>query len=238
MIPLKDDNPTQRTSIIRWIIIFLCSLVFLIQIISHNNNDLIFYFGFKPASLFNKSYESKSFIPLLTILTSMFMHGGWLHFIGNMLYLWIFADNVEDKFGKKKFIFFYIFCGVISALTQYIGDRNSPIPMIGASGAIAGVLGAYIYFFPKAKILVIIPLLIFFFTTRLPSLVVLGFWFLIQFMNMAFLDDGSSNIAWLAHIGGFICGLLFAFLSGSNKTKKGKSKLIKKTIKKKGPWES
>ena len=236
MIPLKDDNPTKRKSVIRAIVISICSIIFLIQITSINNNALIFYFGFKPESIFNYSYTSNTFNPFLTIFTSMFMHGGWLHFLGNMLYLWIFADNVEDKIGRRKFIYFYLLSGVAAAFTQYMGDTKSSIPMIGASGAIAGVLGAYIYFFPKAKILVLVPLLIFFFTIRLPSVIVLGFWFLIQFINLSFISNESSNVAWLAHIGGFLFGLIYAFFFGDKIRKKGKSKLIKK--KDKSPWES
>ncbi len=230
MIPIKDDNPTRKYSIIRIIILILCSLVFFIQISSNNNSDLIFYFGFKPNSLFNNSYQEPTFNPILTILTSMFMHDGWIHFLGNMLYLWIFADNVEDIIGRKKFIIFYLFCGTIAAFTQFFGNINSPIPMIGASGAIAGVLGAYFYLFPKAKVLVIVPLLIFFFTTRLPAAVVLGFWFIIQFINFSIIN--SSGVAWLAHIGGFIAGLIYAFFFIKNKNiknyKKGISIMLKK----------
>lgn len=237
MIPIKDDNPTKNRSVFRWIIIFLCLVVFLFQIFSHNNQELIFYFGFKPASLFNTYYDSPSFFPLFTIFTSMFMHGGWLHFLGNMLYLWIFSDNIEDKLGKKKFILFYFLAGIVAAITQYFGDTNSFIPMIGASGAIAGVLGAYIYFFPRAKILVIIPLFIFFFTSRLSALIVLGFWFLIQFINLS-LSNESSNVAWLAHIGGFLFGLIYASLFKEKKIKKGKSALVKKVKNNYGPWEN
>tara|TARA_A100001015_G_C15015944_1_gene725515 strand:- start:957 stop:1673 length:717 start_codon:yes stop_codon:yes gene_type:complete len=238
MIPLKDDNPTKKKSVIRLILVIICSIVFLIQITSVNNNELIFYFGFKPNSIFNSTYQVKTFTPLLTIFTSMFMHGGWLHFLGNMLYLWIFADNIEDKVGRKKFILFYLLSGIAAALTQYLGDTQSSIPMIGASGAIAGVLGAYIYFFPRAKVLVIIPLLIFFFTARLPSIIVLGFWFFIQFINLTFLSNSSSNVAWLAHIGGFLFGLIYAFLFKEKTRKKGKSKLIKKRKGDDNPWNN
>ena len=163
------------------------------------------------------------------------MHSGWLHFLGNMLYLWIFADNIEDKIGSKNFIIFYLFCGVIAAISQYLSNTKTSIPMIGASGAIAGVLGAYIYLFPKAKITVIMPMLIFFFTVKLPSYIVLGFWFFIQFINI----NDNSNIAYLAHIGGFVSGLLYAALFIKKTTyKKGRSKLIRKKTDNKGPWEN
>ena len=108
MIPLKDDNPTQNKSIVRLLILLVCLIVFLLQISSANKNELLFYYGFKPASILNSDFANYTFSPTLTIFTSMFMHGGWLHFLSNMLYLWIFADNVEDVLGKKKFIFFYI----------------------------------------------------------------------------------------------------------------------------------
>lgn len=162
MIPLKDDNPTQNKSIVRLLILLVCLIVFLLQISSANKNELLFYYGFKPASILNSDFANYTFSPTLTIFTSMFMHGGWLHFLSNMLYLWIFADNVEDVLGKKKFIFFYVMSGISAAIFQMLADINSQIPMVGASGAIAGVLGAYMYLFPKAKILVLVPLLIFF----------------------------------------------------------------------------
>ena len=166
MIPLKDDNPTQNKSIVRLVILLVCLIVFLLQISSANKNELLFYYGFKPASILNSDFANYTFSPMLTIFTSMFMHGGWLHFLSNMLYLWIFADNVEDVLGKKKFIFFYIMSGICAAIFQMLADINSQIPMVGASGAIAGVLGAYMYLFPKAKILVLVPLLIFFFHNK------------------------------------------------------------------------
>ena len=232
MIPLKDDNPTRNRTFIRLIIIILCSLVFLFQI-SSDSNYLIQYYGFKPSSLFSFDYNLPTFIPSLTLITSMFLHGGWLHFLGNMIYLWIFGDNIEDSIGFKKFIVFYLSSGVFACLAQAFGNIDSDIPMIGASGAIAGVLGAYFYLFPRAKILVLIPIVIFFFTIRLPAFIVLGFWFILQFLNFSLLADGSSNVAWLAHIGGFIYGLLYASLFvKKNKRKRGKSIMPKK----KNPW--
>ena len=224
MIPIKDDNPTRRKSILRFIIIIICSIVFFIQL-NGDNYYLINFYGYKPASLTTTDYQFDTFNPILTIFTSMFMHGGWLHFLGNMLYLWIFSDNIEDALGKKKFIIFYLLSGIAAALFQSIGDLDSNIPMIGASGAIAGVLGAYIYLYPKAKILVIVPLLIFFFSVRLPAIIVLGFWFFIQFINVI-IGDQNSNVAWMAHIGGFVFGLIYCVLF-TNKNKKGNSVFLK-----------
>ena len=153
MIPLYDENPVKNKSYIRLFILIICSLVFIYQITSNSFNSLVFYFGFKPASLFGES-EFKTFIPIMTLFTSMFMHGGWMHFLGNMLYLWIFSDNIEDKMGRKNFIVFYLSCGIVAAISQAFANINSQIPMIGASGAIAGVLGSYMYLYPKAKVLV------------------------------------------------------------------------------------
>ena len=140
--------------------IYMCDSFFFFQISSSQPNLITYYFGFKPASLFN-SFENPSFPPLLTLITSIFMHGGWMHLIGNMMYLVIFADNIEDVFGTKKFIVFYFLAGVFASLSQALLNLSSEIPMIGASGAIAGVLGAYLYYFPRAKILVLVPFLFF-----------------------------------------------------------------------------
>ncbi len=229
MIPLHDDNPVKNKSYVRLIILSLCTIVFFLQISSNNNNLLIYYFGFKPISLFADT-SAPSFSPVLTILTSIFMHGGWMHFIGNMLYLWIFADNVEDKMGKTKFFVFYLLAGFFASITQAMADLNSEIPMIGASGSIAGILGAYLYLFPKAKVLVLIPFFIFF-TIRIPAFVLLIFWFIYQFLNIS---NVESSVAWLAHIGGFIFGYLFVALGGVKKMKKSQSVFVKR---KKGPWD-
>ena len=231
MIPLKDENPVNSKSYIRLIILIICSLIFLFQSFGGINSFLIGYFGFKPVSLIDSS-GIETFNPFLTIFTSMFMHGGWLHFLGNMLYLWIFADNVEDVLGHKRFIIFYLFSGVCASLSQFIFDINSPIPMIGASGAIAGVLGAYFYLFPKAKVLVLIPFIIFF-TIRVPANILLLFWFFYQFI---YIYDEQSNVAWIAHVGGFIFGLIYVIATRQKKfeSKTGKSVFLKN---RKGPWD-
>ena len=231
MIPLKDENPVNSKSYIRLIILIICSLIFLFQSFGGINSFLIGYFGFKPASLIDSS-GIETFSPFLTIFTSMFMHGGWIHFLGNMLYLWIFADNVEDALGHKKFLIFYLFSGVFASLSQFVFDINSQIPMIGASGAIAGVLGAYFYLFPKAKVLVLIPFIIFF-TIRVPANILLLFWFFYQFI---YIYDEQSNVAWIAHVGGFIFGLIYVIATRQKKfeSKTGKSVFLKN---RKGPWD-
>ena len=231
MIPLKDDNETQNKCYARLIILIICTLIFFSQILSPNTNYWIYYFGFKPLSLYqNVTYPS--FPGFLTLITSLFLHGGWMHFLGNMLYLWIFADNVEDKLGIKKFIFFYLISGIFASLTQAFFNISSEVPMIGASGSIAGVLGAYLYYFPKAKVLVLIPFFIIF-TIKVQAYVLLIFWFLYQFLNLSNVD---SSVAWLAHIGGFVFGYFFAIVNKNKKErKKGKTIFLNKD--KKGPWD-
>lgn len=230
MIPLYDENTTRTKSYIRFLILIICSLVFIIQISTNTETLIINYFGFKPKSLLGNG-TLNTFYPFLSLITSLFIHGGWIHFLGNMLYLWIFADNVEDEFGHKEFFIFYLIAGVFANLSQFIFNVDSNIPIVGASGAIAGVLGAYLYLFPKAKILVLLPFLIFF-TIRVPAFALLIFWFFYQFFN---LSNQESNVAWLAHIGGFLFGLIYCIIF----KKKRKEFVIGKSIllRKKGPWD-
>ena len=230
MIPLKDENPTKNKCYLRYVILFICLVVFFFQISSSQSNLITYYFGFKPASFFN-NFDKPTFFPVLTLFTSLFMHGGWMHLIGNMMYLVIFADNIEDVFGKKKFILFYLFSGIFASFSQALLNLSSDVPMIGASGAIAGVLGAYLFYFPKAKILVLVPFFIFF-TLRIPASILLIFWFIFQFLNLSNIE---SSIAWMAHIGGFVFGYIFSIINGKKPIqKKGSSIFLNK---KKGPWD-
>ena len=230
MIPLKDENPTKNRCYLRYVILFICLVVFFFQISSSQSNLITYYFGFKPASFFN-NFDKPTFFPVLTLFTSLFMHGGWMHLIGNMMYLVIFADNIEDVFGKKKFILFYLFSGIFASFSQALLNLSSDVPMIGASGAIAGVLGAYLFYFPKAKILVLVPFFIFF-TLRIPASILLIFWFIFQFLNLSNIE---SSIAWMAHIGGFVFGYIFSIINGKKPIqKKGSSIFLNK---KKGPWD-
>ena len=230
MIPLKDENPTKNRCYLRYVILFICLVVFFFQISSSQSNLITYYFGFKPASFFY-NFDKPTFFPILTLFTSLFMHGGWMHLIGNMMYLVIFADNIEDVFGKKKFILFYLFSGIFASFSQALLNLSSDVPMIGASGAIAGVLGAYLFYFPKAKILVLVPFFIFF-TLRIPASILLIFWFIFQFLNLSNIE---SSVAWMAHIGGFIFGYIFSIINGKRPIqKKGSSIFLDK---KKGPWD-
>jgi membrane associated rhomboid family serine protease len=151
---------------------------------------------------------------ILTLFTSMFLHGGFLHIAGNMLYLWIFGNNVEDAMGRPQYAIFYLLCGVLSGLTQVAAGPNVQIPSIGASGAIAGVLGAYIVLFPRARVATLIFLGIFVRTVNLPAILVLGFWFLLQLLNgvLSMSTFQSGGVAWFAHIGGFLAGLVLVWL--------------------------
>ncbi|MDH5650167.1 MAG: rhomboid family intramembrane serine protease, partial [Gammaproteobacteria bacterium] len=144
----------------------------------------------------------------LTLLTSMFLHGGWMHLIGNMLYLWIFGNNIEDAMGHGRFIIFYLLCGVIAALAHAIPNAGSAVPMIGASGAISGVLGAYLLLYPHARVLVLLPLGFFSQLIRLPAVLVLGFWFVLQLISSAISTSKTGGVAWGAHIGGFVAGMV------------------------------
>lgn len=156
---------------------------------------------------------AEPFEAIMPLFSSLFLHAGWMHLIGNMLYLWVFGDNVEDKLGSVRFIFFYLLCGVIASLVHVSMDPTSSIPTVGASGAISGVLGAYLVLFPKARVLTLIPIFIFLQVAELPALIVLGLWFVLQFINgMVSVSSGTAGmggVAWWAHIGGFVAGLVF-----------------------------
>jgi len=211
MIPLRDDNPIRTRPLVTFALIALCTLAFLWQVsLSANGQQQVAYlFGFIPAVLFGNAQLEGQWIPAsTTIITSMFLHGGWLHLIGNMLYLWIFGDNIEDRIGRGRFLVFYLVCGGVAALGQGLADPQSEIPMIGASGAISGVLGAYLVLYPRAKVLVLLPLLIFITTVRVPALVVLGIWFAGQLLSSLIAAPGSGGVAFAAHVGGFVAGVV------------------------------
>ena len=214
MIPLNDDNPTRTTPYLTWGLIAACVAVFLWQVSlgPRDGQAAIYGLGMIPGVLFGRVAlpEELALIPAwLTVFSSMFLHGGWMHLIGNMLYLWIFADNIEDGLGRGRFIVFYLVCGVAAAMAQAIPAPASEIPMVGASGAISGVLGAYLLLHGKARVLVLIPLGFFTQIVRLPALLVLGLWFAMQLLSELGAGDGAG-VAFRAHIGGFVAGLALA----------------------------
>jgi membrane associated rhomboid family serine protease len=240
VIPLKDDNPTHSTPIVTYIIIGICVVVFLLELSSpYYKTGAIFYsWGVIPASLIHGvpiPDEIYRVPPTATLITSMFMHGGFMHLIGNMLYMWIFADNIEDEIGKVKFIIFYILSGIAAALTQVFLNTESMIPMVGASGAIGGVLGAYIVNHPRAKVLVLIPLGFFSQIVKIPAIFVLGIWFILQFVNSAFTSSAGGGVAYGAHIGGFVFGAVAILFF--NRNVKRKTALKKRSVKSKNPWD-
>ena len=211
MFPIKDDNPTESRPYVTCALIGLNILIFFYQIGLEENirTSLIFEYGFKPSQLFsNENSMNLKQSSLLTIFTSMFLHGGLFHLLGNMLFLWIYGNNVEDSMGHIKFLIFYLLCGLAASLLQAIVSFDSSIPMIGASGAVSGVLSAYFLLYPKARVLTLVVLLIFITFIRIPAGLLIGFWFLSQIINAYFNDPNSPGVAWYAHIGGFLMGLL------------------------------
>ena len=226
MIPLSDDNPTHSKPYVTIALITLCCLLFIWQLsLGSDGRKAIFALGIIPTSLLQDTplpTNLRWVSPEMTLLTSMFLHGGFMHLAGNMLYLWIFGDNIEDILGKPVFLVFYFICGIVAALSQALPEPSSQIPMIGASGAISGVLGAYVVFFPKKKIKVAIPFGFFLQILRLPAYVVLIFWFILQLINGANAGSGGG-IAFGAHIGGFVAGLVLAPILAVVTRKKTKS---------------
>jgi membrane associated rhomboid family serine protease len=213
VIPLHDDNPTSIRPVITIALIILCSLVFLWQVSLGANGfeSAIFSLGVIPATLLGDKVlppELTLLPPALTVVTSMFMHGGWMHLIGNMLFLWIFSNNIEDAMGHVRFVVFYLLCGIVAVFAQALPNIDSTIPMIGASGAISGVLGAYLLLFPHARVLVLIPLGFYSRTLYLPAMAVLGLWFILQLVNSLLADPRAGGVAFGAHIGGFIAGMV------------------------------
>ena len=229
MIPLKDDNPTEKKPLITYFIISLCVLIFLIQFSfqSYKTGQLFYTYGLIPSVLMghNQLPVDLYAVPsMITIFTSMFMHGGFMHLAGNMLYMWIFADNIEDNLGPLRFLIFYLLAGIGAAMTQVLMDTNSQVPMIGASGAIGGVLGAYLINYPNAKVLVLIPFGFFSQLLKIRALYVLGFWFVLQFIS------NGSGVAYAAHIGGFVSGIILILFFNKKRNIKIKNKITK------GPW--
>ena len=206
MIPLRDANPTHRTPYITIGLIVTNTLIFLFELLLQSQSLLssfIQQWGVVPVELVQ-------FAPLelITIFSSMFLHGGWSHLLGNMLYLWVFGDNIEEKLGHTRFLVFYLLGGIVAVAAQVILNSDSFIPLIGASGAIAAVLGGYLVEFPRARVVTLVGWV----AIPLPAILVLGFWFVLQFFQgVASLDAAnmqSGGVAFFAHIGGFVAGLV------------------------------
>jgi membrane associated rhomboid family serine protease len=219
MIPLRDTIPSATFPIVTAGLITLNALAFLYELSLGRDLDVfIMRYGAVPVRfIIAGRLEDVSVIErFLPLFTSMFLHGGWLHIIGNMLYLWIFGDNVEDRLGHGRFIVFYLLCGLAAALAQIYLNPTSKIPMVGASGAVAGVLGAYLLLFPQARVLALIPIAFFLQIVELPAFVFLLFWFFMQFLSGAVAITNApymtGGVAWWAHIGGFVSGMALVYV--------------------------
>ena len=220
VIPLRDVNPSATVPIVTRTLILINVVAFLYEFsLGPDLRAFMLAWGFVPARLSYSLHVGGEPLPgvALTVLSSMFLHGGWAHLIGNMWYLWIFGDNVEDRLGHFGYLVFYLVAGAIAALVQYATQPDAQLPTVGASGAIAGVLGAYAVAFPRARVITLVPLLIFFQVLPLPALLVLGLWFVYQFLFGALslsASGVSGGIAFWAHIGGFAFGAVAMLLLG------------------------
>ncbi len=212
-LPLSDDNPVTRAALVTWFLICACALAFLWQhsLAPSVGREAEISLGMVPAVLLGHARLSPhlALIPAwASIVTSMFLHGGWIHLLGNMLFLWIFGDNVEEAMGSGRFLLFYLIAGFAAALAQAFAAPDSEIPMIGASGAIAGILGAYFVLFPRSNVRVLVVILFYIRIVSVPAVIVIGIWFGLQVIGAERAGSGAGGVAFAAHVGGFLCGLV------------------------------
>ena len=234
MIPLKDTVPSRTFPVVNITLIMVNCLVFLYELsVGPDLSMFIDRYGIIPSRffqhhLFNADMMSSMITPLFSF---MFLHGGWLHIVGNMLYLWIFGDNVEDRMGHLGYLIFYIICGMTSGLVQLFISPASRLPIVGASGAIAGVMGAYLLLYPFARVVTLFFFVIFIEVIHIPAFFFLGFWFMLQFFSGSFsLAGQEGGVAWWAHVGGFLSGVLLVVPFSRRK------KPMKWLLKKRHPW--
>ena len=208
MIPLRDSARSRTFPVVNVSLIVLNFLVFFKEISLSNQalNQLTFTYGLIPSRTLAQLATEASLLALTPFITAMFLHANWLHIIGNMLYLWIFGDNVEDQVGHLPYLFFYILVGVAGSIVYCLANPGSQVPLIGASGAIAGILGAYFVSYPKAKVLTLLPLVFFITIVEIPAIWFLLFWFVMQLFNSFAASLAADSVAWWAHIGGFVTG--------------------------------
>ena len=220
MIPIRDDRPSFTTPFINYLLIALNTLVFLYEVLlgPHTREVFVYQFGVEPIRVLAALGLANVHVPdpsALPLLTSMFLHASWLHLIGNMWVLWIFGDNIEDYLGHFGYLIFYLVSGLAASVLHIALNPSSSVPSVGASGAIAGVMGAYFLLFPSARVLTLVPLIIFFTFIWLPAWIVLGYWFVLQFLSGAATSiayssrtGGGGGIAFWAHVGGFVAGII------------------------------
>jgi len=215
MIPIRDTIPSRHVPVTTWALIAINVTAFFWQLTlpAEAARNAIFLFGIVPARFTNPSWAADVGFPhsFLPFITTMFLHGGWLHVIGNMWVLWIFGDNVEDRMGHARFLVFYVLCGILAGAAHVYFNPQSVVPTIGASGAIAGVMGAYFVLYPRAKVITLIPILFYPLFVELPAYVFLGVWFAAQLLSgtaSMVAPEEAGGIAFLAHVGGFVAGVL------------------------------
>jgi membrane associated rhomboid family serine protease len=221
VIPLRDANPTRRTPVVTLSLVIACSVAFLWELgVQASGGDaaldaFVSRYGAVPAAVSADLRAGNLLEPsMLGVLTSIFLHGGWLHLLGNMLFLWIFGNNIEDRLGRLPYLAFYLAGGIAAALAQVAIDPSSTVPLIGASGAIAAILGAYFVFYPSARVTSLVFLGFFYQVLNVPAILVLGYWFVLQLVDgVASLgaDNAQGGVAFFAHIGGFVTGMVVAF---------------------------
>jgi membrane associated rhomboid family serine protease len=217
LLPLADHNPRRTTPVVNILLVVVNVMIFFWEVsLGPDLEPALVNVAFVPARFW---LSSGALIPnIITMFVSMFLHGGWLHLGGNMLYLWIFGDNVEDRLGHGKYLFFYLGCGILATLAHAVMNPGSRVPSIGASGAIAGVLGAYIVLFPKQRVTTLIPIFIFITVREIPAIFLLGFWIVMQVLFGAVSMGGdlqsAGGVAYFAHIGGFLAGMVLIILLG------------------------
>jgi len=214
MIPLKDDNPTRTVPYVNYGIIALNVLIFgyMLTLVPQENERFVQHYSVVPSVFFSRAgLERPAYY--LNIISSMFLHGGLFHLGGNMLFLWVFGDNIEDYLGHARYILFYLLCGTASVVAQGVMSSGSDLPMLGASGAISGVLGAYILLYPRAGVWTFFFFIFFFQVIKVPAVFILGLWIVLQFINGFFsISSGVGGVAWFAHIGGFFSGVVLILL--------------------------
>lgn len=213
MIPIRDSIPCHNLPIVTWTLMAINSVVFLLMLTMPDSmrQAFVFLYGMVAARYSHPAWAMDVGLPddhYLSFLTSMFLHGGWMHIIMNMLFLWIFADNIEDRMGRLRFIIFYFLCGLTAAFLQYFFNADSTVPVVGASGAIAGIMGAYFFLYPYARIIIWIPLFFLPIFFEVPAIAFLGFWVIIQLKNATdtLVNQPFADVAWWGHLGGFLMG--------------------------------